>query len=46
MNGWSSDPKMRELGKWNQLRVTQGIEGFALRMLTAIGGVCLRVLTV
>jgi hypothetical protein len=39
MNGWSSDPKMRELGRWNQLRVTQGIEGFALRMLTAIGGV-------
>jgi SAM-dependent methyltransferase len=46
MNEWSSDPKMRELGRWNQLRVTQGIEGFALRMLTAIGGVCLRVLTV
>jgi SAM-dependent methyltransferase len=46
MNGWSSDPKMRELGRWNQLRVTQGIEGFAMRVLTTIGGVCLRFLAV
>ncbi|KAE9378337.1 S-adenosyl-L-methionine-dependent methyltransferase [Stipitochalara longipes BDJ] len=38
MNGWSSDPKMRELGRWNQLRITQGIEGFAMRMLTTSGG--------
>ncbi|CZR66046.1 uncharacterized protein PAC_15947 [Phialocephala subalpina] len=38
MNGWSSDSKMKELGKWNQLRVTQGIEGFAMRMLTTVGG--------
>ncbi|KAE8441212.1 hypothetical protein EG329_005612 [Mollisiaceae sp. DMI_Dod_QoI] len=38
MNGWSSDPKMRDLGRWNQLRVTQGIEGFAMRMLTTVGG--------
>jgi SAM-dependent methyltransferase len=42
MNGWSSDPKMRELGRWNRLRITQGIEGFAMRMLTTFGGVCLK----
>jgi hypothetical protein len=30
MNGWSSDLKMRELGRWNQLKVMQGIKGFAM----------------
>ncbi|KAI9745843.1 MAG: hypothetical protein M1818_000524 [Claussenomyces sp. TS43310] len=38
MRGWGKDPKMRELGRWNQLRVSQGIEGFALRMFTTVGG--------
>ncbi|KUJ21593.1 S-adenosyl-L-methionine-dependent methyltransferase [Mollisia scopiformis] len=38
MNGWSSDQKEKELGRWNQLRVSQGIEGFAMRMLTTVGG--------
>jgi predicted methyltransferase len=42
MNGWDSDPKMGELGRWNQLRITQGIEGFAMRMLTTFGGVRVR----
>jgi hypothetical protein len=41
MRGWSSDPKMKELGRWNQLRVNQGIEGFAMRILTNVGGVSL-----
>jgi SAM-dependent methyltransferase len=41
MNGWSSDPKMKDIGRWNALRVHQGIEGFALRLLTNIGGVCI-----
>lgn len=31
---WSSDPKLRELGCWNQLRLRDGIEGFMLRLLT------------
>lgn len=39
MRGWSSDPKMRTLGFWNQARIQQGIEGFAIRMLTTVGGV-------
>lgn len=38
MNGWSQDPKMRELGKWNQLRLHEGIEGMMLRLLTQAGG--------
>jgi hypothetical protein len=42
MGSWSSDPKMKELGRWNQLWIGQGIEGFVLRMLTNHGGVCNR----
>lgn len=38
MRGWSSDMKMRELGRWNQVRIGAGIEGFALRILTSLGG--------
>jgi hypothetical protein len=38
MSEWSSDPKMKGLGRWNQLRITQGIERCAVRMLTTIGG--------
>lgn len=41
MRGWGKDAKERELGRWNQLRVSQGIEGFSVRVLTAVGGVCL-----
>jgi hypothetical protein len=39
MNGWSKDPKLRELGMWNQLRLYDGIEGMMIRMLTHAGGV-------
>ncbi len=39
MNGWSKDPKLRELGMWNQLRLYDGIEGMMLRVLTHDGGV-------
>lgn len=39
MRGWSNDPKMRSLGVWNQARIQQGIEGYAIRMFTTIGGV-------
>ncbi|KAF2452688.1 S-adenosyl-L-methionine-dependent methyltransferase [Lineolata rhizophorae] len=38
MNGWSKEPRMKELGKWNQLRLHDGIEGFMLRLLTGPGG--------
>lgn len=32
---WSSDPKMHELGRWNQFRLHNGVEGFMLRLLTS-----------
>ncbi|KAL4992696.1 S-adenosyl-L-methionine-dependent methyltransferase [Aspergillus falconensis] len=38
MNGWSSDPKLHELGRWNQFRLNGGIEGFMLRLLTTTLG--------
>ncbi|KAF4635770.1 hypothetical protein G7Y89_g2322 [Cudoniella acicularis] len=38
MNGWAADSKFKDIGWWNQLRISQGIEGFALRSLTTVGG--------
>ncbi|KAL4803137.1 S-adenosyl-L-methionine-dependent methyltransferase [Aspergillus unguis] len=38
MNGWSSDEKLHELGRWNQYRLNDGIEGFMLRLLTSTLG--------
>jgi SAM-dependent methyltransferase len=38
MNGWPRDPKLKEIGRWNQLRLHSGIEGFMLRLLTSVGG--------
>ncbi|KAI2975165.1 hypothetical protein CBS147323_1035 [Aspergillus niger] len=35
MNAWSADPKLHELGRWNQLRLHGGVEGFMLRLLTS-----------
>lgn len=34
MNGWSADPRLKEIGRWNQLRLHDGVEGFMLRLLT------------
>jgi len=34
INGWPTDPRMREIGRWNQLRLHDGVEGFMLRLLT------------
>src|SRR5277367_3848770 len=36
---WSSDPKMKELGRWNALYFQQGIEGMCLFLLNRIMGV-------
>lgn len=33
-NRWSKDPKLRELGRWNQVRLHGGVEGYMLRLLT------------
>lgn len=39
MNGWPSDRKMKDIGRWNQLRLHEGVESFMLRLLTQVGGV-------
>jgi hypothetical protein len=39
MNGWSKDKKLKNIGRWNQLRLMDGVEGFMLRLLTQAGGV-------
>lgn len=39
MNGWPADRRIREIGRWNQLRLHTGVEGFMLRLLTSVGNV-------
>ncbi|KAF2205987.1 S-adenosyl-L-methionine-dependent methyltransferase [Delitschia confertaspora ATCC 74209] len=36
VGGWSSDPKMKEVGRWNLLHCNQGAEGWGLFLLTRI----------
>ncbi|KAH8598461.1 S-adenosyl-L-methionine-dependent methyltransferase [Bisporella sp. PMI_857] len=38
VGGWSSDPKYKELGRWNLLHCDQGIEGWAMALLTRVMG--------
>ena len=38
MNGWSEDKKLKNIGRWNQLRLHEGIEGFMIRLLTQVEG--------
>lgn len=38
VNGWAKEKKMKDIGRWNQLRLHEGIEGFMLRLLTQVGG--------
>lgn len=33
---WSSDPRLKELGRWNLLFCTQSLEGWALYILTEV----------
>ena len=33
-NGWPRNPLMKELGRWNQINVVDGLEGFCLALLT------------
>jgi hypothetical protein len=44
LSGWNKDKKLKELGMWNQLRAYNGLEDFALRLLTTHGGVRLHFL--
>ncbi|KAI1914908.1 hypothetical protein LOZ12_003403 [Ophidiomyces ophidiicola] len=36
VGAWSSDKRMKELGQWNLLHCEQGIEGWALALLTRV----------
>ncbi|KAL6159505.1 hypothetical protein ACJQWK_05816 [Exserohilum turcicum] len=38
MNGWPTNAKLKNIGRWNQLRLMDGVEGFMLRLLTQVGG--------
>lgn len=40
---WSSDPRMKEIGRWNLLSWEQGMEGWVLASYTRVLGVCLSV---
>ncbi|SMY22890.1 unnamed protein product [Zymoseptoria tritici ST99CH_1A5] len=33
-NSWPKDPYMKELGRWNQVNITEGLEAFCLALLT------------
>jgi hypothetical protein len=36
VGGWSSDPKMRELGRWSLLFCLQGLENWSLFLLSKV----------
>lgn len=44
IGGWSSDPKLKDIGRWNQLHWEEGIEGWCMALLTRILGVSPRAL--
>ncbi|KAF2139284.1 uncharacterized protein K452DRAFT_289833 [Aplosporella prunicola CBS 121167] len=35
---WSSDPKLKEVGKWHLIECFQGLEGWAMALLTRVMG--------
>lgn len=37
---WSSDPRLKEIGKWHLLYCFQGAEGWAMYLCTHVLGVC------
>ena len=39
IGGWHRDPKLKYLGQLNEMRIIEGLEGFALRLLTTVGNV-------
>ncbi|KAL3419490.1 mRNA 3'-end-processing protein yth1 [Phlyctema vagabunda] len=36
LGGWPRDPKLRDLGRWGLLSFQQGIEGYAMALLTRV----------
>lgn len=39
MNGWSNDSTLKQLGELNQIRLTEHLQGYTLRLLTGVGEV-------
>jgi len=39
VGSWNSDPRLRRLGRWNLLHCEEGIEGWAMALLTRVMGV-------
>lgn len=39
MNDWPNDPALKQLGELNQMRLTEHVQGFTLRLLTGAGEV-------
>ncbi|KAF1812195.1 S-adenosyl-L-methionine-dependent methyltransferase [Eremomyces bilateralis CBS 781.70] len=33
-NPWPKDRKLKEIGKWNEVNITDGLEGFSLKLMT------------
>lgn len=44
-DGDKSWQRLRQLGVWNQLRLHNGAEGYLIRLLTTVNGVCTRLCT-
>jgi hypothetical protein len=38
---WAKGAKMKEIGAWNRMHWEEGIEGWAIMLLTKVLGVCL-----
>ena len=34
LNTWPKDPKLKEIGKWNEVNISEGLEAFSLAMLS------------
>ena len=41
VGGWSRDKRLKKLGRWNLLHCEEGIEGWAMALLTRVMGVSL-----
>ena len=41
IGGWSSDPKLKDIGMWNQLYWEYGVEAWSMALMTRVLGVCI-----
>lgn len=35
---WAKDPKLKEIGAWNQVQAMEGMEGWSMALLTRVNG--------